>query len=372
MSMKKFVLLSKPSFYVVALLLAFSLVLGACNGGEAGVEDAETVSEEVSEEAVTEESETEGEVVETAEITETEAITPTEEMTTEETVTDSDTMTETDNLTETDPLTGTDVLTETEVLTEGSTTNEMDLTGLAETENLMLSASALLDYDFENLDGAVSGEIEDLLIDTTNGRILFATLEYGGFLDIGDTHLPVPLNAFAWGPDGELVLNFPEESLNNFPSLGENWPDLADPAWDDDVLGFWNDIGIDPGFDFEEGTSTVLPASEIVGYPVADVGAGVGTVQDMLIDLTQNRVKYVILTYGIGAAGDDYIPVPFSAFDVEGFGDEFVLNADLDAETLAASPDFDETLFFDVTDPIAPTIDDEIDTYWQELGYTFE
>ena len=252
----------------------------------------------------------------------------------------------------------------------GTTTGMAGVGGIGNAQDIMMRASTLIDYDFQNIDGQVSGEIEDILMDVADGRILFVTLEYGGFLDIGDTELPVPLSAFTWGPSNELVLNFPEEELQNFPDLGTDWPDVNDPAWDDDANGFWRNIGIDPGYDATTASNSIVRASTIVGYSVGDVGYGPGTVRDLIIDLGQNRAKYVILSYGMGVTYDEeLVAVPFSAFDASGFGNQLIFAGDLDPTVLDQAPRFDNTLYNDGA-PLDATWDDNFDSYWADRGYT--
>lgn len=258
----------------------------------------------------------------------------------------------------------TTAMTDTTTLTgtAGTTTGMPGVGGIGNAQNIMMRASTLLDYDFQNIDGEVSGEIEDIIMDVADGRILFVTLEYGGFLDIGDTELPVPLSAFTWGPSGELVLNFPEEELQNFPDLGTDWPDVTNPAWDDDANGFWRNIGIDPGYDATTASNSIVRASTIVGYSVGDVGYGPGTVRDLIIDLGQNHAKYVILSYGMGVTYDeDLVAVPFSAFDASGFGNQLVFAGDLEPTVLDEAPRFDNDLYTGVG-PLDPTWDDGFDS----------
>src|SRR5690606_34917620 len=131
-------------------------------------------------------------------------------------------------------------------------------------------ASTLLDYNFENADGQVSGEIEDLIMDLDSGQVLFVPIEYGGVLEIGDTDIALPLSAFRIGEEGELVLNFDEQALQNFPDLGGDWPNLDDPAWDDEINAFWSEQSIETGVDVQEAGTNIARVSELLGFQVAD------------------------------------------------------------------------------------------------------
>jgi sporulation protein YlmC with PRC-barrel domain len=238
--------------------------------------------------------------------------------------------------------------------------------GVGDAANVLVTASSLLDYSFQNIDGEVSGEIEDMIIDVATGRALYATVEYGGFLDIGDTELPMPLNAFTWSPDGQLVLAFDEATLQSFPDLGTDWPNLTTAGWDDEVVGFWRGAGVDPGIDFTEVTNSVMRVSNVIGYGVGDVGLGVGRVDDMLIDIGESQVEYALVGgYDPGVYGNDLIAVPFDAFDATAFGNELVLREGVDATVLDQAPRFTRDEF--VTGDAG--IYGDVNNYWGGLGY---
>lgn len=269
----------------------------------------------------------------------------------------SDTMTDT---TGTD-TTGTDTTTGTMDMTTATT-------GVGDASNVLVVASSLLDYSFENIDGEVSGEIEDLILDISTGNVLYATLEYGGFLDIGDTELPVPMNAFVWGQDGQLILNIDEAQLNEFPDLGTEWPDLTTATWDDDIVNFWSGAGITPANDFSEASDSIVRASDAIGYGVADVGVGAGTVSDMLIDLGNSQIAYALLGYDPTVYGNELVAVPFDALNISTVGNELVFNEGIDASVLENAPRV-------TTDNLAagtPGVYNDANTYWGGYGYGYD
>ncbi|MEZ4869173.1 MAG: PRC-barrel domain-containing protein [Caldilineaceae bacterium] len=242
--------------------------------------------------------------------------------------------------------------------------------GIQGANNKLIRASNLVGYNFQNVDGQVSGQIKDLLIDTGTGQVLYATLEYGGFLDIGDTELPVPLSAFVWGSRDQLVLNFDEQSLQNFPDLGTNWPDLTNANWNDQVANFWNSIGIDPGFDATQLSGSVAWASDLMGYGISDVGYGAGTIEDMLVDLGEGRVKYVLLSFpNANLANGEWIAVPFIAFDPAGFANQqFIFRQNFDANVLQQAPRFNQSQA-DTSGIFDNSLDVNWDSFWNNAGY---
>lgn len=333
---------------MLALLLVGTMILTAC-----GSDDSADLEGEASE-VVVDDANTEGVETEADEVAETEA--EAEAVTETEAEADAEEMAETDSE---------EIMTESQAL---DTT--MGMTGMSGAEGMLLRASILDDYDFINQDGEISGEIDDFLVDVSTGQILFAFAEYGGFLDIGDTNIIVPLSALQWGEE-ELVLNFAEQELEQFPNVGEDWPNLDDPTWDDELNTFWRNINIEPGFDFDETNSAnVMRLSDMTGYSLVDLGEGLGTIHDVLIDLTQSRIKYVLFDFGTAAVGDDEYIVPYSAIDIENIGEnEFTFDANIDMDVLKTAPRFDRNLYPETEVLTDENFGAEINEFWAELGF---
>jgi hypothetical protein len=405
------------------MLLSASLILSAC--GDAGAPPAGTTGDTAAstpagadtgaDTAVTPEAEAEAtEVIETETglITETEVLTETEvvtdvdvtEVITEtivstdtveageggsEVITETEVMTDAEELedtegtgdsegvTGTEEMTGTEGLDDSEGMTETGSTGTGtagaagaagSMMGVSGSQDQYIRGSTLLDYDFENMDGEVSGDLEDLLIDLSTGRVLFASIEYGGVLDLGDKDIVVPLNAFTTGAEGELVLNIDEATLENYPDVGNNWPDLNDPAWDDDVLGFWTETGIEQGAGFDEPTTTVAWASDLMDDQVADLGAGAGSVIDILVNIGTAQAPYLIVDYGEGLDTDPYI-IPLAAYDTTNREAGLVYGPDFTPDLLENAPRFDQDLY-----PEGSTLDsdfgDQIESAWNDMGFS--
>jgi sporulation protein YlmC with PRC-barrel domain len=238
---------------------------------------------------------------------------------------------------------------------------------VAGAQEALYTASSLLGLNFENIDGQVSGNIEDILVDAHSGQILMVMIEYGGFLGLGDTRFAVPLNAFTWGTQGELVLNIDEATLENYPDLGADWPNVADPTWDDQIVQFWRGAGLDPGFEITEQTQTVVRISELIGFGAADFGYGAGNVDDILIDLSQGQARYVVLDYGTAFWDDDLAAVPFTAFDPQTLQTgAWGTDPAMDPAALQGAPRIQRGAGTTVYGRDATT---QWDTYWQPYGY---
>lgn len=364
-------------FMPATLLLVGALTLVGCGDGNRGAVDNDNDVPTVDVTLTPTEEPATDTITTTDTLTDTESMTDTEGMTETMPMTDTESMSGTEGMTETMPMTDTESMSETMPSTgttmDGTTAmHGMNGHGISGADGKLIRAYTLLDYDFVNQDGGVSGEIEDLLVDVATGDILFATVEYGGLLDIGDTHLAIPLNAFQL-TDNQLVLNFNEQELENFPSIGESWPDLTDNAWDDEVTAFWRNIDLDPGYDFTVDTSAnVMWLSDMTGYTLMDLGEGVGTINDVLVDLGTSRIKYVLFDTGAGAVDDDGYILPYGALDPQNIREnEIAFGTNINLESLQMAPRFDRALYPD-NDIIDAGFSSDIDTFWTEHGITID
>jgi sporulation protein YlmC with PRC-barrel domain len=92
-----------------------------------------------------------------------------------------------------------------------------------------------------NLKGETLGKIENLVVDIDTGRIVYAILESGGFLGIGDKLFPVPWKSLAALPaEGIFFLNQSKEQMVKAPSFDrKNLPDMGDVRWGADVFKYY-------------------------------------------------------------------------------------------------------------------------------------
>ena len=70
-----------------------------------------------------------------------------------------------------------------------------------------------------NSAGEKIGEVEDIVLDKTNNRILYAALGFGGVLGIGEKFAPVPWSVLDYQPDkGGYVVPMSEDMIKNAPA----------------------------------------------------------------------------------------------------------------------------------------------------------
>jgi sporulation protein YlmC with PRC-barrel domain len=89
--------------------------------------------------------------------------------------------------------------------------------------------------------GPTSATIEDAIVDTDTGDILYLVLN--SLFDDGERWIPVPLSTLRWDMTNESFLFVANaNALQNAPFFqGDQWPDTTIESWDTDFDTFWQD-----------------------------------------------------------------------------------------------------------------------------------
>ena len=105
-----------------------------------------------------------------------------------------------------------------------------------------LSSTSIQGTNVVNFKRQDLGKIQDLMIDPQSGRVIYAVLDFGGFLGIGDKLFAVPMQAFSVDRVNEVFsLDIDKERLENAPGFDkDNWPSTADNAFLDTVYDYYN------------------------------------------------------------------------------------------------------------------------------------
>jgi sporulation protein YlmC with PRC-barrel domain len=110
----------------------------------------------------------------------------------------------------------------------------------AEAPAAVNKTSGLIGMQVRNHQNERLGSIKDVVIDLDSERISYAVLATGGFLGFGEKLLAVPLSALSPSPDARhLILNAARQSVERAEGIGQNWPNVQNPAWG--AERFWED-----------------------------------------------------------------------------------------------------------------------------------
>jgi sporulation protein YlmC with PRC-barrel domain len=130
-----------------------------------------------------------------------------------------------------------------------TTLNEDNLTGINHGgfySNLplkYLTASSMIGDKVHNDKGEHLGEIKDIMIDITTGKIEYFVIEFGGFLGIGIKYFAVPFSLLQVDPGKKAFLfNQAREMLEKAPGFDiDHWPDTNIHL--EEINGYWNFMG---------------------------------------------------------------------------------------------------------------------------------
>ena len=125
-------------------------------------------------------------------------------------------------------------------------------------------ASKLMGMSVKNNQAESLGEIKNLMVDLSAGRVVAVILSSGGFLGMGDEMSAVPPNALRFNPAGDaLQLDATKELLSSAPHFkADQWPDFGQPAYTD---GVYRAYKVDPYF-----TTNSVPDADNTARNVRD------------------------------------------------------------------------------------------------------
>lgn len=101
----------------------------------------------------------------------------------------------------------------------------------------IMDSTKVIGARVENLQGESLGKIESLMLDLSQGRILYAVLSFGGFLGVGDKLFPVPTESlmFRYDDDGDIdkvLFDIDKERLKSAPGYErDHLPSNADRSF---------------------------------------------------------------------------------------------------------------------------------------------
>lgn len=105
----------------------------------------------------------------------------------------------------------------------------------------LLSAGTIKGDEVCNLKNETLGTIEEVMLDTHDGKIRYAVLAAGGFLGMGERLFAIPWSALTLdGPHHRFTLDVDKERLKNAPGFDKDaWPDWSDSTWSAGVDSYY-------------------------------------------------------------------------------------------------------------------------------------
>jgi sporulation protein YlmC with PRC-barrel domain len=106
-----------------------------------------------------------------------------------------------------------------------------------------LTASSIIGDKVHNKADERMGEIIDIMIDISTGKIEYVVIEFGGFLGIGIKYFAIPFELLQVDPVKKLfVFDQKREVLEKAPGFNlDHWPDTN--IHFDEIHGYWSFAG---------------------------------------------------------------------------------------------------------------------------------
>lgn len=107
--------------------------------------------------------------------------------------------------------------------------------------NSPVKASSMIGTDVVNPDGENLGDINEVVIDPSTGKVAYAVVAFGGFLGMGEKLFAIPFSAFEYEVgENRYSLDITKERLKAAPGFdADHWPTMSDEKWNRDVYSYY-------------------------------------------------------------------------------------------------------------------------------------
>jgi sporulation protein YlmC with PRC-barrel domain len=104
-----------------------------------------------------------------------------------------------------------------------------------------VKASSIIGTKVVNPEGENLGEMKEIAIDPHTGRVAYAVVSFGGFLNMGKKLFAIPFRSFAYSVlNNQYVLDVPRERLEAAPGFdADHWPSMSDEKWNREVHTYY-------------------------------------------------------------------------------------------------------------------------------------
>lgn len=107
--------------------------------------------------------------------------------------------------------------------------------------NSPIKASSIIGTDVINPGGDNLGDIKEVVIDPSTGKVAYAVVSFGGFLSLGEKLFAIPYSALEYDLNqSKYVLDVSKERLEAAPGFdADHWPSMAEEKWNRDVYKYY-------------------------------------------------------------------------------------------------------------------------------------
>jgi len=107
--------------------------------------------------------------------------------------------------------------------------------------NSPVKASSIIGTDVINPTGESLGDIKEVVIDPSSGKVAYAVVSFGGFLGLGEKLFAIPFSSFKYNAaENQYVLDVSKKRLEAAPGFNpDKWPSMAEEKWHRDVYSYY-------------------------------------------------------------------------------------------------------------------------------------
>ena len=105
------------------------------------------------------------------------------------------------------------------------------MTEMTEASHRLIASDRIEGTPVRRSDGEKIGTIQRLMIDKTTGQVAYAVLRFGGFLGMGEKHLPLPWERLRYDrAHGAYQVDVTDDELRHAPEAeaGFDWGERAE------------------------------------------------------------------------------------------------------------------------------------------------
>jgi sporulation protein YlmC with PRC-barrel domain len=199
----------------------------------------------------------------------------------------------------------------------------------------------LINRKVTNSGGENLGKLEEIVVDSNSGRILYGVLSFGGFAGMGDKLFAIPWQSLQLAADSNaFTLNVDKDRLKSAPGFDKNhWPNFADEQWATTTYKYYNqtpywlsqtDNTADTYRDrWNHRAIAWQKVSDLNGKRVVDAkNEETGKLRDCIIDADGGRI-----IYGLVSIHDKNFSVPWIALTLSKDARQLALNVNKDQFT---------------------------------------
>lgn len=169
-------------------------------------------------------------------------------------------------------------------------------------------ASDLMNATARDAQGNRVGDIDELAIDPESNRVVYAVLQRGGFLGMGESRYAIPTSELSIPHEGRMHLSLTKNDFEGQSGFdNNNWPLRADAQW-----GRTAPVDNTPA----PNARRIVKATDIIGSGVkCSDGESLGEIKDLIVEPRSGRIVYAIIDSKNG-----YLPIPMPVLTAKGDG----------------------------------------------------